>query len=148
MIGTGFLLLVSLLMSAFLAALRKSVLQVASGPQVIMTYMDVAVSSPVTMLLFALMFKVLPDGYIAWMDVWLGALPTGRLFMIGKWVIGLYLGLTAMVSMYGAASSIMIILAWVYYSALIFFLGAELTCVYANEDGSRIAPLRVIPSRL
>jgi membrane protein len=147
-IGTGFLLLVSLIVSAFLAALSKFVLQAVPGPQVILTFVDVAVSLPVITLLFALMFKVLPDGYIAWMDVWLGALATGTLFIIGKWVIGLYLGSTAMVSMYGAASSLMIILAWVYYSALIFFLGAEFTCVYANEYGSRIAPLRVTPLRV
>jgi membrane protein len=147
-IGTGFLLLVSLIVSAFLAALSKFVLQAVPGPQVILTFVDVAVSLPVITLLFALMFKVLPDGYIAWMDVWLGALATGTLFIIGKWVIGLYLGSTAMVSMYGAASSLMIILAWVYYSALIFFLGAELTCVYANEYGSRIAPLRVTRARV
>ena len=109
--------------------------------------MDVAVSLPVITLLFALMFKVLPDGYIAWMDVWLGAVASGTVFIIGKWVIALYLGSTAMASMYGAASSLMIILAWVYYSALIFFWGAELTCVYAHEYGSRITPLRVSPSR-
>jgi membrane protein len=147
-IGTGFLLLVSLIVSAFLAALSKFVLQAVPGPQVILTFVDVAVSLPVITLLFALMFKVLPDGYIAWMDVWLGALATGTLFIIGKWVIGLYLGSTAMVSMYGAASSLMIILAWVYYSALIFFLGAEFTCVYAHEYGSRIASLRVTPARV
>jgi membrane protein len=147
-IGTGFLLLISLIVSAFLAAVSKFVLQAVPGPQVILTFVDMAVSLPVITLLFALMFKVLPDGYIAWMDVWLGALATGTLFMIGKWVIGLYLGSTAMVSMYGAASSLMIILAWVYYSALIFFLGAEFTCVYANEYGSRIAPLRVTRARV
>jgi membrane protein len=147
-IGTGFLLLVSLILSAFLAALSKFVLQVVPGPQVLLIFVDVAVSLPVITFLFALMFKVLPDGYIAWMDVWLGAVASGTLFMIGKWVIGLYLGSTAMVSMYGAASSLMIILAWVYYSALIFFLGAEFTCVYAHEYGSRIAPFRVTPSRI
>jgi membrane protein len=147
-IGTGFLLLISLIVSAFLAAVSKFVLQAVPGPQVILTFVDMAVSLPVITLLFALMFKVLPDGYIAWMDVWLGALATGTLFMIGKWVIGLYLSSTAMVSMYGAASSLMIILAWVYYSALIFFLGAELTCVYAHEYGSRIAPLKITPSRV
>lgn len=147
-IGTGVLLLVSLILSAFLAALSKLILQAVPGPQVILIFVDVAVSLPVITLLFALMFKVLPDGYIAWMDVWLGALATGTLFMIGKWVIGLYLSSTAMVSMYGAASSLMIILAWVYYSALIFFLGAELTCVYAHEYGSRIAPLKITPSRV
>jgi membrane protein len=146
-IGTGFLLLVSLILSAFLAALSNFILQALPGPQVILIFVDVAVSLPVITLLFALMFKVLPDGYIAWMDVWLGAVASGTLFMIGKWVIGLYLGSTAMASMYGAASSLMIILAWVYYSALIFFWGAELTCVYAHEYGSRITPLRVTPSR-
>jgi len=147
-IGTGLLLLVSLILSAVLAALSKFVLQALPGPQIILIFVDVAVSLPVITLLFALMFKVLPDGYIAWMDVWFGALLTGTLFMIGKWVIGLYLGSTAMVSMYGTASSLMIILAWVYYSGLIFFLGAELTCVYAHEYGSRITPLRVTSSRV
>jgi membrane protein len=146
-IGTGVLLLVSLLMSAFVAALSKFVLQAVPGPQVILILVDVAVSLPVITLLFALMFKVLPDGYIAWMDVWLGAVASGTLFIIGKWVIGLYLGSTAMASMYGAASSLMIILAWVYYSGLIFFFGAELTCVYAHEYGSRRTPLRVTPAR-
>jgi membrane protein len=146
-IGTGFLLLVSLILSALLAALSNFILQAVPGPQVILIFVDVAVSLPVITLLFALMFKVLPDGYIAWMDVWLGAVASGTLFMIGKWVIGLYLGSTAMASMYGAASSLMIILAWVYYSALIFFWGAELTCVYAHEYGSHITPLRVTPSR-
>ena len=146
-IGTGFLLLVSLILSAVLAALSKFILQAVPGPQVILIFVDVAVSLPVITLLFALMFKVLPDGYIAWMDVWLGAVASGTLFMIGKWVIGLYLGSTAMASMYGAASSLMIILAWVYYSAVIFFWGAELTCVYAHEHGSRSTPLRVTPSR-
>ena len=146
-ISTGFLLLVSLILSAVLAALSKFILQAVPGPQVILIFVDVAVSMPVITLLFALMFKVLPDGYIAWMDVWLGAVASGTLFMIGKWVIGLYLGSTAMASMYGAASSLMIILAWVYYSALIFFFGAELTCVYTHEYGSRRTPLKVAPSR-
>lgn len=145
-IGTGFLLLMSLILSTFLMALSKFILQTVPGPQMILIFVDVAVSLPVITLLFALMFKVLPDGYIAWMDVWLGSVASGTLFLIGKWVIGLYLGSTAMVSMYGAASSLMIILAWVYYSALIFFWGAELTCVYAHEYGSRITPLRIIPS--
>lgn len=146
-ISTGFLLLVSLILSAVLAALSKFILQAVPGPQVILIFVDVAVSMPVITLLFALMFKVLPDGYIAWMDVWLGAVASGTLFMIGKWVIGLYLGSTAMASMYGAASSLMIILAWEYYSALIFFFGAELTCVYTHEYGSRRTPLKVAPSR-
>lgn len=147
-IGTGFLLLVSLILSAVLSALSTFILQAVPGPQVILVVVDVAVSLPVITLLFALMFKVLPDGYIAWMDVWLGAVASGTLFLLGKWVIGLYLGSAAMASMYGAASSLMIILAWVYYSALIFFWGAELTCVYAHEYGSRMALPRVTPSRV
>ncbi|MEO5955818.1 MAG: YihY/virulence factor BrkB family protein [Nitrospiraceae bacterium] len=145
-IGTGFLLLVSLLMSAFLAALGRLLLQAVPGPQGILAFMDIAISLPAIVLLFALMFKVLPDGYIAWRDVWLGAVTSGTLFMIGKWAIGLYLGSTAMASMYGAASSLMVVLVWVYYSALIFFLGAEFTAVYAHEYGSRAAHLRGSPS--
>ena len=145
-IGTGFLLLVSLLMSAFLAAVGKLVLRVVPGPPVILNFVDVAISVPVITLLFAVMFKVLPDGYIAWRDVWLGDVASGALLMIGKWAIGLYLGSTAMASMYGAASSLMVILVWVYYSAMIFFLGAEFTCVYANEYGSRVSGARVSSS--
>ena len=137
-VGTGFLLLVSLIMSAFLAALGKFVVRAVPGPPIILSFVDMVVSVPVITLLFALMFKMLPNGYIAWRDVWLGAVVSGALFMIGKWAIGLYLGSTAMASMYGAASSLMVILVWVYYSAAIFFLGAELTCVYANEYGSRV----------
>jgi len=145
-IGTGVLLLVSLLLHAFLAALGKFVLQAVPGPPVMLTFVDVAVSLPVITLLFALMFKLLPDGYIAWRDVWLGAVASGTLFIIGEWAIGLYIGSTSMASMYGAAASLMVILVWVYYSALIFFLGAEFTCVYANEYGSRGSHLRNSPS--
>lgn len=145
-IGTGFLLLVSLVMSAFLAALGKVVLLSVPGPHVIMIFVDLAVSLPGITLLFALMFKILPDGYIAWRDIWLGAVVSGTLFTAGKWAFGLYLGSTAMASMYGAASSLMAILAWVYYSAMIFFLGAELTCVYAEHYGSRAVPLGGSPS--
>jgi len=145
-ISTGVLLLVSLLVNAFLAALGNLVLRAVPGPQVMLTFVDVAVSLPVITVLFALMFKVLPDGYIAWGDVWLGAVASGTLFIIGEWAIGLYIGSTAIASMYGAAASLMVILVWVYYSALIFFLGAEFTCVYASEYGSRASHRRGSPS--
>ena len=145
-IGTGVLLLVSLLVDTFLAALGRLVLRAVPGPQVMLAFVDVAVSLPVITVLFALMFKVLPDGYIAWGDVWLGAVASGTLFIIGEWAIGLYIGSTAIASMYGAAASLMVILVWVYYSALIFFLGAEFTCVYANEYGSRASHRRGSPS--
>ncbi len=141
-IGCGVLLLVSLLVNTVLAALGKFVVQAVPGPQVMLTFVDVAVSLPVITFLFALMFKVLPDGYIAWRDVWLGSVASGTLFIIGEWAIGLYIGSTAMTSMYGAAASLMVILVWVYYSALIFFLGAEFTYVYANEYGSRVSHLK------
>jgi membrane protein len=136
-IGTGFLLLVSLVMSAVLIALGKFIHQSAPWPQLIMTIVDFAGSPIVIALLFGLMYKMIPEGYIAWRDVWIGAVATAALFTIGKWAIGMYLERAAMASMYGAASSLMAILAWVYYSALIFFLGAEFTYVYAHEYGSR-----------
>ena len=144
-IGTGVLLLASFLVNTFLAALGKFAIRAVPEPQVMLTFVNVAVSLPVTTLLFALMFKVLPDGYIAWRDVWLGAVGSGTLFIIGEWAIGLYIGSTAMASMYGAAASLMVILVWVYYSALIFFLGAEFTCVYANKYGSRVSHLKDSP---
>ncbi len=135
-IGSGFLLLVSLIVSALLAAAGKFILRALPGPQFILTLVDSVVSLTVITLLFALMFKVLPDAHVAWRDVWAGAVATGILFTIGKWAIGLYLGGSLMASIYGAASSLMIILVWVYYSAMIFFLGAEFTVVYAKEQGS------------
>jgi membrane protein len=134
---TGFLLLVSLILSAFLAAVGKFVHREVPGPDIIMMFFDMTVSLIVISLLFALMFKALPDTYVAWRDVWVGAAVTGILFTLGKWAIGLYLGTSLMASIYGAASSLMVILVWVYYSAMIFFLGAEFTVVYANEYGSR-----------
>ena len=97
-IGSGFLLLVSLIMSALLAALGKFILRAMPGPQFILTLVDSVVSLTVITLLFALMFKVLPDAYVAWRDVWVGAVATGILFTIGKWAIGLYLGGSAMAS--------------------------------------------------
>jgi membrane protein len=136
-IGTGFLLLTSLIMNAILAALGKFLQRTVPWAPLIGPVVDVVGSPVVITLLFALMFKALPEGHIAWGDVWIGAIATGTLFAIGKWAIGLYLGGAAMESMYGAASSLMAILIWVYYSAMIFFLGAEFTYVYAHEYGSR-----------
>jgi membrane protein len=138
-IGTGFLLLVSLIMSAVVAAVGRFIHRAVPWSQLIMAIVDLAGSPIIITLLFAVMFKMLPEGHIAWRDVWIGAIATAMLFMIGKWAIGIYLGGPAMASMYGAASSLMAILVWVYYSALIFFLGAEFTYVYAHEYGSRRA---------
>jgi membrane protein len=136
-IGTGFLLLASLLMNAMLAAFEKYLHRTLPWAPFIGPLIDV-VDSPVAItVLFALLFKALPEGHVAWGDVWVGALATSALFTIGKSAIGLYLGGGAMASMYGAASSLMAILMWVYYSSMIFFLGAEFTYVYARHYGSR-----------
>jgi membrane protein len=135
---TGFLLLASLLMSAVVSAAERFIHRELPWPYVITAVIDVSSSPVVITVLFALLFKFLPEGHIAWRDVWVSAPATAMQFSIGKWVLGHYLGGAAMASMYGAASSLMVILAWVYYSALIFFLGAELTYVYAYHYGSRL----------
>ncbi len=134
---TGFLLLASLIMSILLSALGTFIQRAAPWLQIILTVVDLTASPIVITLLFALIFKILPEGHITWRDVWVGAVATAVLFTFGKWAIGLYVSRVAMASMYGAASSPMVILFWVYYSALIFFLGAEFTYVYAHEYGSR-----------
>ena len=101
---------------------------------------DFAVSFGITTVLFAMIFKILPDVYIKWSDVWIGAAVTAALFAIGKIVIGLYLGRSAFLSAYGAAGSLAALLIWLYYSAQIFLFGAELTKAHANRFGSHIVP--------
>lgn len=91
-------------------------------------------------LLFAMIYRCLPDAKIAWKDVWLGAFITALLFTLGKFLIGLYLGYTSAASAYGAAGSLAVLLIWLYYSAQIFLFGAEFTKVYADRYGSRIVP--------
>jgi membrane protein len=94
------------------------------------------VSFVVVMLLFAMIFKFLPDTTVAWRDVWVGAALTALLFTFGKFLIGLYLGKSSIASAYGAAGSLVVLLVWIYYSAQILFFGAELTQVYARRHGS------------
>jgi membrane protein len=136
-IGTGFLLFTALILNIGMVAAGKFVQREMPEPQVIMMVVDVMGSPVVMAILFTLMFKILPEEPITWRDVWIGAVGTAALFTLGRWTIGLYLGGPALTSMYGAASSLMAILVWVYYSALIFFLGAEFTYVYAHQLGSR-----------
>jgi membrane protein len=136
----GFLLLVSLVLSAALAALSNFMAGLLPANEIIMQVISFAVSFAVISFLFALIFKYLPDAEVAWGDVWLGAIVTALLFTIGKELIGLYLGRSAVASTYGAAGSLVILLLWVYYSAQILFFGAEFTQVYANRFGSRIRP--------
>jgi membrane protein len=137
-LGTGFLLLVSLLLSTALAAVTKYFqhLLPESLSQWAMAGIDLGSSLVIFTVLFAVMFKVLPDVTTAWRDVWLGAFVTAVLFAVGKVLLGLYLGRASVTSTYGAAGSLIVLLLWVYYSSQILFFGAELTQVYAKRYGS------------
>ncbi len=139
-LGIGFLLLVSLVISTALTALQGVVTNILPFPKLAVELVNLVISIGVITVLFAMMFKLLPDAKIAWGDVWVGAFITAVLFAIGKTIIGLYLGSSSVASAYGAAGSLIIVLLWVYYSAQILFFGAELTQVYANHYGSRIVP--------
>jgi membrane protein len=137
-LGTGFLLLVSLILSAALAAFGKLFQGWLPAPEAILHVANFAISFGVITLLFAMIFKFLPDAHVAWRDVWIGAGLTSLLFTIGKFLIGMYLGKADVGSAYGAAGSLVILLVWVYYSGQILLFGAEFTAVYANRYGSRI----------
>jgi membrane protein len=139
-LGTGFLLLVSLALSAALAAVATFMGHLLPIPAFLLESVNFLLSFAVITMLFAMMFKVLPDTEVAWSDVWMGAAVTALLFTIGKMLIGLYLGKSSVASAYGAAGSLVIVLAWVYYSAQILLLGAEFTHVYAKRRGSRVGP--------
>jgi membrane protein len=136
----GFLLLVSLVISAGLAAVGNFMASLLPESELLLQVLNFALSFAVITVLFALMFKYMPDAKIAWGDVWIGAAITALLFTIGKILIGLYLGNASVTSSYGAAGSLAVLLLWMYYSAQIFFLGAEFTQVYANRFGSRVVP--------
>lgn len=138
--GVAFLLMVSLLISAALASVATILNWLPDWLHWLSEAIHQGASLVVISLLFAMMFKYLPDVRIAWRDVWLGAVMTAVLFTIGKFAIGLYLGHSSMASSYGAAGSFVVLLVWVYYSAQILFLGAEFTQVYANRYGAQIAP--------
>lgn len=135
-IGCGFLLVVSLVISSVIAAGGKYVSGYLPLPEVMLQLLNVLLSVAVLALVFAMMFKYLPDITIEWRDVLLGALVTSVLFTIGKFLIGMYLGKASFGSTYGAAGSLIVVLVWVYYSSQIFFFGAEFTQVYAREYGS------------
>ncbi|HEY0746047.1 MAG TPA: YihY/virulence factor BrkB family protein [Steroidobacteraceae bacterium] len=136
-LGVGFLLLVSLIMSAALAALGAWLGTFLVRWSVILPAIDLVLSLGLTTILFAMIFKYVPREAIAWGDVWIGGLATACLFSVGKLLIGLYLGRSSLSSAYGAAGSIMVLLLWIYYSAQIFLLGAEFTHVYTYTLGSR-----------
>lgn len=139
-LGIGFLLLVFLVLSSVLTGLGTFFGDFLPVSESLLQILNLLVSFAVITLLFAMLYKVLPDVEIAWGDVWIGAAMTALLFTVGQFLIGLYLGRTAVASTYGAAGSIVIILLWIYYSAQIFLFGAEFTQVYARRHGARIAP--------
>lgn len=141
-LGTGFLLLVSLVLSAALAAFGNYFGHLMPGMAELWQFVNFAVSFGVITLLFALIYRVLPDAKVAWGDVWIGAAVTALLFTIGRLLIGLYLGSSAIGSAYGAAGSLVVVLVWVYYSAQILLFGAEFTQVYATRYGSHIEPTK------
>lgn len=134
-VAVGFLLLVSLLVSAALAALDRYMGDAFPGLTVVWQAANVLVSLGVVTLLFALVYKVLPDVVLRWRDVWIGGLVTAGLFSIGKLLIGLYLGHSTLASSYGAAGSVIVLLLWVYYSAQVVLLGAEFTRFYVERFG-------------
>lgn len=139
-LGVGFLLLVSLAVSAFITGLTKFVGSLHENIALVAHLLDVVISFALVTLLFAMIYKFLPDVEIHWKDVWIGAALTSILFATGKFLIGFYLGNSGVTSVYGAAGSLITVLLWVYYSALIFFMGAEFTQVYASQYGSGIVP--------
>jgi membrane protein len=138
-LSVGFLLLVSLVLSALLSAVSR----LASGFLPIEAaaahILDIVISFAFITLLFAVIYKLVPTIRIAWSDVWIGAAAAAMLFSFGKFLIGFYLGHSVVASIYGAAGSLVTLLLWVYYSSLMFFFGAELTQVYATRYGSKVA---------
>jgi len=140
-VGIGFLLLVSLVLSAGLSALGKFMAGLLPAQAAIWQGVNFVVSFGVIALLFAMIFKVLPDVNIAWRDVWIGATLTALLFNLGKLLVGLYLGRSSVTSAYGAAGSLVIVLLWVYYSAQILFFGAKFTQIYSKRHGSHVQPV-------
>jgi membrane protein len=136
----GFLLLVSLLLTAAVAVVAQWFGGMLPAMETLAQILNFVLSLAVITLLFAMIFKFLPDAKIAWHDVWIGAFITALLFTVGKFALGLYLAKSGVGSSYGAAGSLIVLLLWVYYSSQILFFGAEFTQVYANRFGSHVAP--------
>ncbi len=138
-VSIGFLLLVSLVVSAGLTALGNWWGPMFAGWAATLQVVNQLVSFVFITVLFALMYRILPTVFVGWQDVWLGSAVTALLFTGGKYAIGLYLGTAGVASEFGAAGSIVLLLVWVFYSAQIFLLGAEFTWVYSHCRGSRVA---------
>ncbi|MDZ7625211.1 MAG: YihY/virulence factor BrkB family protein [Ignavibacteriaceae bacterium] len=140
-VATGFLLLSSLLVSALITALNRFITDTfLSLPLYFFDIADILISLIVIFILFMMIFKILPDVDLKWKDVWLGSLVTSALFVLGKFLIGLYIGQSTLGSTYGAAGSLVIFLLWIYYTSQILFLGAEFIKVYIESKGGEIKP--------
>ncbi len=135
-----FLLLVSLIISAALSALGNYIGNTFTISNLALQWINIGISLLLITLLFAMIFKYLPDAEIRWRDVWFGAFITALLFVLGKFAIGLYLGRSNVGSTFGAAGALVIVMIWIYYSAQILFLGAEFTQVFAKVYGAKIVP--------
>lgn len=139
-LGVAFMLLVSLVLSAALSAIGSLVSDSLPGGAVLWQALNFVASLGLITVLFAMIYKVIPDAKIAWSDVWVGALVTALLFSLGKFALGLYLGRASLASPYGAAGSVIVLVVWVYYAAQILLLGAEFTQAYARRYGHDIEP--------
>ena len=135
-LGIAFLLMVSLVMSAAVSALGKWWAPAFGGWELLAQAINAVVGFAFTTVVFAMIYKIMPRVHVRWHDVWLGAAITAVLFTVGRMLIGLYIGKTALASGFGAAGSLAVIFVWVYYSAQIFLMGAEFTWVYARTFGS------------
>jgi membrane protein len=139
-LAVAFLLLVSLAFSAFLSAVGERLTRNLGIPEVILQFTDFAISFAALSAVFAAMYRLLPDARIAWPDVWVGAVASALLFVVGKSVIGYYLGDTDPGSAYGAAGSLAVVLIWVYYTSMVLLFGAEITRVWAERYGRGVKP--------
>ena len=138
--GVCFLLLISLTIESVLRGLSNYLQNLLPGGHILALILFLILDLGVVIVLFAMIFRFLPDVKIAWRDVWIGASLTAVLFVIGKFLLGLYLGSGAAGSAYGAASSLITLLLWIYYSAQILLFGAEFTQVYTHAYGSLVEP--------
>lgn len=140
--GVAFLLLVSMVLGAALAAIGSLFESVLPGGEAVWQVLNFGISLAVVTVLFALLFKTVPDAVVRWRDVWVGAFVTALLFTLGKFLIGVYLGKSGISSTYGAAGSVVLLVVWVYYSAIIMLIGAEFTQVFAQRFGAHIEPAK------
>jgi len=140
-ISIGFLLLVSLVLNTFISVFNNLLTDWFSGiTSYIIPGTNLILSLVIITVVFAMIYKILPDARVRWADVWVGAFVTTLLFLLGKYLIGFYLGTSSLSTTYGAAGSLVLLLIWVYYSSIIIFVGAEFTYVYSKEVGHQIRP--------